>query len=528
MMKVLYRAAGIALLAFAAVTVNAADHVYGTVSPWGQLVDPDGDCSFTVEREALTIGFSGAAHGLDAERGRMNAPRVLRSIDGDFAVEVTVDGNLPLPSDGDVTAYVSGGLLLLVDERNYIRLERASFTRRGSVNHYANFEQRIAGRRTRMGLFRDYPLKESERVDLRLEVKSGSVRALARIAGQPWNEMGTAKIDKDSTCSIGVSGVNTSNQPVDVTFRGLRHQSDFSPATQESSSEIDLASPSRITALPRTTNIAMAKLMPRLTDLQRRSKEIESMKASEKNELIDEAVALMCENDDEMNIRVSLPMVAGLSRAFRSADDNELAIAVYDKFIEGLTKLEEPYAKSMVRKLSQDRDALKFKLAMIGKPLELKGETLSGEPFDWESYRDKVVLVDFWASWCGPCRSEIPNVLEQYKQYHDQGFEVVGVCLDTQREKAESYVEDAELPWDSLFEEDAGWKHPMAVKYKISAIPTAILLDRDGKVISLAARGDELPNLLEAQFRSSLNTAESDDSANEAGDDDHESAENHE
>ncbi|MCM2372756.1 TlpA family protein disulfide reductase [Rhodopirellula sp. ICT_H3.1] len=86
--------------------------------------------------------------------------------------------------------------------------------------------------------------------------------------------------------------------------------------------------------------------------------------------------------------------------------------------------------------------------------------------------------------------------MEQYRNYHEQGFEVVGVCLDSERDKAEKYIEDAELPWPSLFADDAGWKHPMATKYKITSIPTAILVDRDGNVVSLSARGEKLPELL--------------------------------
>ncbi len=77
---------------------------------------------------------------------------------------------------------------------------------------------------------------------------------------------------------------------------------------------------------------------------------------------------------------------------------------------------------------------------------------------------------------------------------------MVGICLDSNRQLAEEYVNTASLLWLSLFQDGAGWKHPMAVRYDVQSIPTAILIDRDGNAISMSARGEELGSLLEAQF----------------------------
>jgi thiol-disulfide isomerase/thioredoxin len=132
--------------------------------------------------------------------------------------------------------------------------------------------------------------------------------------------------------------------------------------------------------------------------------------------------------------------------------------------------------------------------------LELSGKFLDGSELDWDSYRGKVVLVDYWATWCGPCRAEVPNVLENYLKYHDKGFDVVGISLDDKRSDAEEYVKQTNIPWPSLFHEasDAsGWQNPMAVKYGITGIPTAILVDQEGNVVSMQARGPRLGALLE-------------------------------
>ena len=107
--------------------------------------------------------------------------------------------------------------------------------------------------------------------------------------------------------------------------------------------------------------------------------------------------------------------------------------------------------------------------------------------------------MDFWATWCGSCRAELPNVRQNYETYHDRGFEIVGVSLDSDREALEEFLADEQIPWANLFAEGetGGWKHPLAVKYGVQAIPAAFLVDRDGKVIAQDVRGAELGKQLE-------------------------------
>ncbi len=140
---------------------------------------------------------------------------------------------------------------------------------------------------------------------------------------------------------------------------------------------------------------------------------------------------------------------------------------------------------------------------LVGKPLELDGTFIDGKAFDWSSYRGKIVLVDYWASWCEPCREEMPNILRNYQSYHDQGFEVIGVSLDDERQAAKSFLDGAGLPWPTLVSSDpaaTGFEMPNAVRYGITAIPVTMLVDRDGKVVTTNARGpllgQELKKLL--------------------------------
>lgn len=132
------------------------------------------------------------------------------------------------------------------------------------------------------------------------------------------------------------------------------------------------------------------------------------------------------------------------------------------------------------------------RLDLPGKEMKVEGSTASGEPFDWKAYRGKVVLIDYWATWCGPCIQELPNVKENYDKYHDKGFEVVGISLDSDPARLERFLAEREIPWACLFQEGAGWDHPMAKYYGVMGIPATMLLDRDGKVISMGIRGGEL------------------------------------
>jgi thiol-disulfide isomerase/thioredoxin len=135
------------------------------------------------------------------------------------------------------------------------------------------------------------------------------------------------------------------------------------------------------------------------------------------------------------------------------------------------------------------------RLELPGNAMEINGTEIDGSKFDWAKYRGKVVLVDFWATWCGPCIGELPNVRRNYDLYHDKGFDVVGISLDSDRQKLEEFVVKEELPWASIYE-GGGWDTPMAVYYGINSIPRAILVDKQGKVVSMEARGPVLDKLL--------------------------------
>ena len=153
-----------------------------------------------------------------------------------------------------------------------------------------------------------------------------------------------------------------------------------------------------------------------------------------------------------------------------------------------------------IKQLAESFDGKLRLMSLPGNPMEIKGDLLDGKPFDQAALAGKVVLVDFWATWCGPCIAEIPNMRAEYDKYHSKGFEVIGISLDEDRAEVEKFVAENGIPWPILFA-GKGWQDPIAQFYGISGIPQLVLIGRDGNVITLDVRGEKLGENLAELFK---------------------------
>ncbi len=146
---------------------------------------------------------------------------------------------------------------------------------------------------------------------------------------------------------------------------------------------------------------------------------------------------------------------------------------------------------------------------MMSRPLEMAFTAVDGRKVDLADYRGKVVLIDFWATWCGPCIAEIPNIKRVYADYRDKGFEIVGISLENAKltpgdspaqiaskleaasKKLGEFTAKEGMPWPQYFD-GKWWDNDISTKYAIRAIPAMFLIDREGRVATTQARGEML------------------------------------
>ena len=167
--------------------------------------------------------------------------------------------------------------------------------------------------------------------------------------------------------------------------------------------------------------------------------------------------------------------------------------ATYDALAQRFEKENpnSPHAKSLIGRVAR------IKGVSVGAPApEISLNDTTGTPIPLSSLRGKYVLIDFWASWCGPCRAENPNVVRMYNKYKDKGFAIYSVSLDQAKANWTKAIRNDNLTWTHVSDLKF-WQSAAAQQYGVQAIPATFLLDKDGKIIAKNLRGDALEQKLE-------------------------------
>jgi thiol-disulfide isomerase/thioredoxin len=164
-----------------------------------------------------------------------------------------------------------------------------------------------------------------------------------------------------------------------------------------------------------------------------------------------------------------------------------------------------PQAKQAGEVLPQieKMDAMKAiqKNLVVGKMFpDFQEKDLEGKPLSVSRFKGKVLLVDFWATWCGPCRVELPNVIATYEKHHKNGFEILGISLDNDEQAMKQFLASNKMTWPQYFD-GKGWQTKLAGQYGVNSIPATYLLDAQGKIIARDLRGDDLEEAVAAALK---------------------------
>lgn len=193
-----------------------------------------------------------------------------------------------------------------------------------------------------------------------------------------------------------------------------------------------------------------------------------------------------------MNIENEFEAYEAIMNQVVTAFGNSPTVKEYAKYVQGVKEKKISEAKS-----ADDASLLNpGKMAPVFEELGVDRKTT----YSLASLKGKVVLIDFWASWCGPCRKENPNVVKTYEKYKNDGFTVMSVSLDTDKDKWNAAIKQDKLTWDNHVSDLGGWNSRVGKLYGVNSVPFTVLIDQEGKIINTNLRGEALENELRKIF----------------------------
>jgi peroxiredoxin/TolA-binding protein len=178
-----------------------------------------------------------------------------------------------------------------------------------------------------------------------------------------------------------------------------------------------------------------------------------------------------------------------LAEAYKQVGEYDDAEAEYKTILADFSDVDQRMTGMVQQNMAMLESERRLKIG--APPIDFAVTSVDGKKLSPEQYRGKVLLLDFWATWCAPCRQEMPNVIEVYDKYNEKGFEIVGISLDRSRADFDRYVEKNEMNWPQFFD-GKFWQNEVATLYGVKSIPATYLIDKKGKIRYKSLRGHQL------------------------------------
>jgi peroxiredoxin len=255
-----------------------------------------------------------------------------------------------------------------------------------------------------------------------------------------------------------------------------------------------LAGPRLAYAADSDAQTELKALVEKVTTKLKANKKAEADLADE----LKEFDSLVAKHQDEKTDDVAQILYMKAMLYLQVLDNTEKGIQVVEQIKKDFPDTKPgKNADELIKSIKQQEESKKVQRALVegSKFPDFEEKDLAGNPLSVAQFKGKVLLIDFWATWCGPCVAELPNVLKAYEKHHSEGFEILGISLDKDEQKLKDFMKSKNMTWVQYFD-GKGWQSKLAGKYGVNSIPATYLLDGEGKIIAKNLRGEALEEAL--------------------------------